>query len=127
MQDEEKQLLAFVRKDCLFVFNFHPCNGAESLQVSYPSYPGNSTSNPKSLAAVFLSDDPRFNGQSKTKLGEPHPVQGAGKSRFVRLSLASRSAVVLAPENLVEALQGDEVLQIPEIDQFVQPPKFMGA
>ncbi len=88
---EPDQVLAFVREDLLFVFNFHPLRSYPGYAI--PAAPGN-------YRVILTSDDVRYGGfgridQSLTYVSpgsaKPAPAGGGG----LQLYLPSRTALVL--------------------------------
>ena len=91
--NEADKVLAFVRGDLLFVFNFHPSRSFEDYGVLVP---------PASDWRHLLdTDEPRFGGQGRIQPGvtyAPALVLDAARHEFVqqvRLYLPARTAVVL--------------------------------
>eukprot|EP00746_Dinoflagellata_sp_MGD_P019845 gnl/MRDRNA2_/MRDRNA2_146145_c0_seq1.p1 gnl/MRDRNA2_/MRDRNA2_146145_c0~~gnl/MRDRNA2_/MRDRNA2_146145_c0_seq1.p1 ORF type:complete len:212 (-),score=52.11 gnl/MRDRNA2_/MRDRNA2_146145_c0_seq1:38-673(-) len=111
VQDDNAKVLAYSRGQCLFAFNFHPANEQAKYKIRYP---GGSTGT--ELMAVLDSDDPRFNGKSR---GATSVV--VEKDKYVTLSLAPRTAVVLTSKDAagVKDLSEDKVLSVATIDDFV--------
>lgn len=114
VQDDNIKVLAFARGKCLFAFNFHPCNEVQRYKIRYPA-----GSSGTELVAVLDSDDARFNGKNR---GVTSVV--VEKDKYVTLSLAPRTAVVLATKDAARDLPGDQVLSIANVDDFIDymPP-----
>ena len=93
VQDEEKKILIFKRKNCIFALNFNP-------ESSFADY---GFAAPAGKYEVELStDENEFDGFSRVKTGEVHfsmPVRsenGNGKYQdSLSLYLPSRTAIVL--------------------------------
>ena len=91
--DEEKKILVFLRKNCIFALNFNPTGSFGDYGFSAPE---------GKYRLVFSSDDAVFNGQVRLQAGEEHfSVQQKcpnGNQEFdhtLYLYLPSRCAVVL--------------------------------
>ena len=91
--DEEKKILVFLRKNCIFALNFNPTGSFGDYGFSAPE---------GKYRLVFSSDDAVFNGQGRLQAGEEHfSVQQKcpnGNQEFdhtLYLYLPSRCAVVL--------------------------------
>ena len=93
VQDEEKKILIFKRKKCIFALNFNPT--ASFVDYGFAAPAGK-------YEVVLNSDESEFDGFSRVKTGEVHfsvPVKnenGNGKySDSLSLYLPNRCAVVL--------------------------------
>ena len=93
VQDEEKKILIFKRKNCTFAFNFNPT--ASFVDYGFAAPAGK-------YEVVLNTDESEFDGFSRVKTGEVHfsvPVKnenGNGKySDSLSLYLPNRCAVVL--------------------------------
>ena len=93
VQDEEKKILIFKRKNCIFALNFNPT--ASFVDYGFAAPAGK-------YEVVLNSDESEFDGFSRVKTGEVHfsvPVKnenGNGKySDSLSLYLPNRCAVVL--------------------------------
>jgi 1,4-alpha-glucan branching enzyme len=93
VQDEEKKILIFKRKNCIFALNFNPTASFVDYGFSAPA---------GKYEVVLNSDESEFDGFSRVKTGEVHfsvPVKnenGNGKySDSLSLYLPNRCAVVL--------------------------------
>ena len=93
VQDEEKKILIFKRKNCIFALNFNPTASFVDYGFSAPA---------GKYEVVLNSDENEFDGFSRVKTGEVHfsvPVKnenGNGKySDSLSLYLPNRCAVVL--------------------------------
>ena len=93
VQDEQKKILIFKRKDCIFALNFNP-------EASFTDY-GFAAPAGK-YEAILNTDENEFDGFSRVKTGEVHfrvPVKienGSGKYKdSLSLYLPSRTAIVL--------------------------------
>ena len=91
--DEQKQILVFLRKNCIFALNFNPVNSIGDYGFSAPE---------GEYELVFCSDEPRFNGQGRLAAGERHSSVDKrcpnGNQEFdhtLYLYLPCRSALVL--------------------------------
>ena len=91
--DEEKKILVFLRKNCIFALNFNPT-------ASFGDYGFSAPEGKYTLA--FSSDDAAFNGQGRLQAGEEHlsiaqkcPNGNQEFSHTLYLYLPSRCAVVL--------------------------------
>ncbi len=80
--DEEKKVLIFKRKDCIFAFNFHP-------ELSFADYGFDAPEGEYEL--ILDSDEKEFNGFSRLTNGERHVVQKGE----MKLYLPVRCAFVL--------------------------------
>ena len=86
------QVLAFQRKDLIFVFNFNP-------DKSFTGY-GILTSKPGEYKIVFNTDNPTFGGfglidESQNHLTQPDPLYKKEKKEWLKLYLPARTAIVL--------------------------------
>ena len=80
--DEEKKVLIFLRKNCIFALNFNP---SESYQnYGFPAPEGE-------WEMVMNSDEARFGGFSRLGASEVHATVG----KELYLYLPSRCAIVL--------------------------------
>jgi 1,4-alpha-glucan branching enzyme len=93
VQDEEKKILIFRRKNCIFALNFSATGSYADYGFAAPA---------GEWVDILDSDDPKFNGFGRTKAGESHftvPEKSPnGNPRYedtLFLYLPSRSAVVL--------------------------------
>ena len=93
VQDEEKKILIFKRKNCIFALNFNPT--ASFVDYGFAAPAGK-------YEVVLNSDESEFDGFSRVKTGEVHfsvPVKnenGNGKyDESLSLYLPNRCAVVL--------------------------------
>ena len=93
VQDEEKKILIFKRKNCIFALNFNPTASFTDYGFAAPA---------GKYEVVLNTDENEFDGFSRLKTGEVHfsvPVRsenGSGKyDESLSLYLPSRCAVVL--------------------------------
>ena len=93
VQDEEKKILIFKRKSCIFALNFNPTSSFADYGFAVPA---------GKYEVVLDSDENEFDGFSRVKTGEVHfsvPVtseNGNGKyDESLSLYLPNRCAVVL--------------------------------
>ena len=93
VQDEEKKILIFKRKNCIFALNFNPTASFTDYGFAAPA---------GKYEVVLNTDENEFDGFSRLKTGEVHfsvPVRsenGSGKyDDSLSLYLPSRCAVVL--------------------------------
>ena len=93
VQDEEKKILIFKRKNCIFALNFNPTASFADYGFAAPA---------GKYEAVLNTDENEFDGFSRLKTGEVHfsvPVKsenGNGKyEHSMSLYLPSRTALVL--------------------------------
>ena len=93
VQDEEKKILIFKRKNCIFALNFNPTSSFADYSFAAPA---------GKYEVVLNTDENEFDGFSRLKTGEAHfsvPVKnenGNGKyDDSLSLYLPSRCAVVL--------------------------------
>ena len=91
--DEQKQILVFLRKNCIFALNFNP--GASFADYAFAAPSGE-------YELAFCSDELRFNGPGRLVAGERHISMDVrcpnGNQEFdhsLSLYLPSRSALVL--------------------------------
>ena len=90
-EHNDDQVLAFARRDLLFVFGFHPTRSL--TDYGFPCLPGQ-------YRLVLDSDDPRFGGHGRLQSGQAHftrpadanPVPSQGR---LQLYIPSRTAQVL--------------------------------
>ena len=80
--DEQKQILVFLRKNCIFALNFNPVNSIADYGFSAPE---------GEYELVFSTDEPRFNGHGRLAAGERHITV----DHTLYLYLPCRSALVL--------------------------------
>ena len=89
--NEPDKVLAFVRGDLLFVFNFHPVNSYTDYGVLVPPA--------TAWRHLFDSDEVRFGGQGRVAAGqtfEPAVVPDRDELvQQIRLYLPARTALVL--------------------------------
>ncbi len=90
-QSEQDNILAFERRQHIFVFNFHPATSF----TDYPIY-----APPGKYTLVFDSDDAAFGGHSRLSSGSVHFTMKdhARGGDLMQLYLPTRTAMVLAPE-----------------------------
>ena len=86
------QVLAFQRKDLIFVFNFNPAK-------SFTGY-GILTPKPGEYKVVLNTDNPVFGGfglidESQNHLTQPDPLYKKEKKEWLKLYLPARTAIVL--------------------------------
>ena len=93
VQDEEKKILIFRRKNCIFALNFNP--GSSFADYGFAAPAGK-------YEVVLNSDEQDFDGFSRVKTGDVHftmhkkNANGSGKYKdSLSLYLPSRTAVVL--------------------------------
>ena len=93
VQDEEKKILIFKRKDCIFALNFNPTASFADYGFAAPA---------GKYEAVLNTDENEFDGFSRLKTGEVHfsvpekNENGNGKyDSSLSLYLPARTAVVL--------------------------------
>lgn len=93
VQDEEKKILIFMRKDCIFAFNFNATSSFTDYGFSSPA---------GDWKVCLDSDEAAFNGFSRVKDGEIHSaVEGRCPNgdqeleHTLRLYLPARTAIVL--------------------------------
>ena len=93
VQDEEKKILIFKRKNCIFALNFNPTASFADYGFAAPA---------GKYEAVLNTDENEFDGFSRLKTGEAHfsvserSENGSGKyDETLYLYLPNRCAVVL--------------------------------
>ena len=93
VQDEEKKILIFKRKNCIFALNFNPTASIADYGFAAPA---------GKYEAVLNTDENEFDGFSRLKTGEVHfsvprkSENGNGKyDETLYLYLPARTAVVL--------------------------------
>ena len=86
MQHDERQLMAFMRGDTLFAYNFSPTNSYPDLRINVP---------PGTYKHILDTDMKQFGGFGRVKRGERHFSVNENGSNFISLYLPSRSAIVL--------------------------------
>lgn len=79
--DEEKNILIFKRKKCIFAFNFNPVGSFGDYGFEAPA---------GTFVLALSSDDERFGGFGRVVQGESHTTSGG----ILRLYLPSRTALV---------------------------------
>ncbi len=82
VQDEQKKILIFSRKNCIFAFNFNPDKSFENYQFDCPD---------GDYVLSFSTDEAAFDGFGRLVPGEIHP----GTSHGISLYLPARTALVL--------------------------------
>ena len=94
--DEEKKILIFKRKNCIFALNFSPSGSFADYGFSAPA---------GSYVSVLDSDQSRFNGFSRLQEGERHlalpercPNGNQAYDHTLKVYLPARTAVVLKQE-----------------------------
>ena len=90
------QVLAFQRKDLIFVFNFNPVK-------SFTDY-GILTPKPGEYKMILNTDNPAFGGfglidESQNHFTQPDPLYKKEKKEWLKLYLPARTAVVLQKNN----------------------------
>ncbi|NOX33783.1 MAG: 1,4-alpha-glucan-branching enzyme [Deltaproteobacteria bacterium] len=87
---EHDKIIAFERKDIIFIFNFHHLN-------SFPDYMFGAR--PGRYKMVFNSDETRFGGKGRLKSGQVHftifDPKRSGRQDMLSLYLPNRTAIVL--------------------------------
>jgi len=100
---EDDKVMAFERKNMIFVFNFHP-------EKSFSDYMFNAP--PGEYKMVFNSDDILFGGQGRLKKDHVHftmyDPERSGKQNLLSLYLPTRTAIIL---QLVDQQPVDELLK----------------
>ena len=93
VQDEEKKILIFKRKNCIFALNFNPIASFADYGFAAPA---------GKYEAVLNTDENEFDGFSRLRTGEVHfsvprkSENGNGKyDETLYLYLPARTAVVL--------------------------------
>ena len=93
VQDEEKKILIFKRKNCIFALNFNPTTSFTDYGFAVPA---------GKYEVVLNTDENEFDGFSRLKTGEVHfsvserSENGNGKyDETLSLYLPTRCAVVL--------------------------------
>ena len=91
--DEEKNILVFLRKNCIFALNFNPTESFGDYGFSVPA---------GKYTLAFSSDDVAYNGQGRLQAREEHfsiaqkcPNGNQEFDHTLYLYLPSRCAVVL--------------------------------
>ena len=91
--DEEKKILIFRRKNCIFALNFSPAGSFADYGFSAPA---------GDYVTVLDSDEPRFDGYGRLQEGERHIAMDErcpnGNQRYdhtLKLYLPARTALVL--------------------------------
>lgn len=85
LQHNERQLLAFVRGEYLFAFNFSPVNSYTDLRVDLP--PGN-------YKHIMDTDMKIFGGFGRVESGGVHFSMQEGDLNFIKIYLPSRCGIV---------------------------------
>ena len=93
VQDEEKKILIFKRKNCIFALNFNPTSSFADYGFAAPA---------GKYEVELNTDESEFDGFSRIKTGEVHfsmhtkSENGNGKYKdSLSLYLPSRTAIVL--------------------------------
>ena len=93
VQDEEKKILIFLRKNCIFALNFSATGSFADYGFAAPE---------GEWMDVLNTDEPRFNGFARVQSGEHHFTLAEkspnGNQRYgstLKLYLPARSALVL--------------------------------
>jgi 1,4-alpha-glucan branching enzyme len=93
VQDEEKKILIFRRKNCIFALNFNPTESFADYGFAAPA---------GKYEVVLNTDESEFDGFSRIKTGEVHfsvhkkSENGNGKYKdSLSLYIPSRTAIVL--------------------------------
>jgi 1,4-alpha-glucan branching enzyme len=84
--DNEKQILSFIRGNLIFVFNFNPSVSFFDYKVSVPQ---------GEYRIILDSDSGEFGGFNRNNPDVKHLTINSGKAHFVSLYLPSRSVLVL--------------------------------
>ena len=87
---EDDKVIAFERKNLIFIFNFHPEKSFSDYM--FDAFPGE-------YKMVLNSDDTKFGGQGRLKNNQTHftihdPVK-SGKQNLLSLYLPNRTAIIL--------------------------------
>lgn len=90
-EKDDDQVLAFMRGDLVFVFNFNPAKSFDGYGILAPG---------GVYSTVLSTDDPAFGGYgnidtSVTHFTTPDPLYSPGGVEWLRLYLPARSAMVL--------------------------------
>lgn len=90
-EKDDDQVLAFMRGDLVFVFNFNPAKSFDGYGILAPA---------GAYSTVLSTDDPAFGGYgnidtSVTHFTTPDPLYSPGGVEWLRLYLPARSAMVL--------------------------------
>ena len=90
-EKDDDQVLAFMRGDLVFVFNFNPFKSFEGYGILAPA---------GAYVTRLCTDNPAFGGygnvdESVTHLTTPDPLYAPAGVEWLRLYLPARSAIVL--------------------------------
>jgi 1,4-alpha-glucan branching enzyme len=98
VKSQEDKVIAFDRGDCLFVFNFHPCQSFEGYGI------GTKWGEP--MRCVLDTDEGRFGGHHRLDYGHSNtfPQQSGSHERphSVKMYLPARTGQVLVPESRLQ-------------------------
>lgn len=90
--DEGDKLMAWLRGELLFVFNFHPSTSFEGYGLRVPE---------GTYDLLLTTDDKAFGGFDRVAPGQSFSTFGVADTHWIRLYLPSRAAVVLRRRNPV--------------------------
>ena len=87
----EDQILAFMRKDFIFIFNFSPTRSYEGYGILAPK---------GSYRCILDSDQPQFGGYARINqhiehFTQPDPLYKNAKKEWLLLYLPARTAMVM--------------------------------
>jgi len=121
-ENDGDQVLAFMRDDLLFVFNFHPCKSFNGYGILAPAGEYNT---------LLSSDDTEFGGYGLVDKSVPHftrrdPLFEKEKKEWLLLYLPARSAQILRwkrPEEIGNTPEATEKSSTRKTAQTAQKPK----
>ena len=121
-ENDGDQVLAFMRDDLLFVFNFHPCKSFNGYGILAPA---------GEYTTLLSSDDTEFGGYGLVDKSVPHftrrdPLFEKEKKEWLLLYLPARSAQILRwkrPEEIGNTPEATEKSSTRKTAQTVQKPK----
>ena len=121
-ENDGDQVLAFMRDDLLFVFNFHPCKSFNGYGILAPAGEYNT---------LLSSDDTEFGGYGLVDKSIPHftrrdPLFEKEKKEWLLLYLPARSAQILRwkrPEEIGNTPEATEKSSTRKTAQTAQKPK----
>lgn len=121
-ENDGDQVLAFMRDDLLFVFNFHPCKSFNGYGILAPA---------GEYTTLLSSDDTEFGGYGLVDKSVPHftrrdPLFEKEKKEWLLLYLPARSAQILRrkkPEEIGNTPEATEKEPARETAQADKKPK----
>lgn len=98
VKHELDKVIAFVRHELLFIFNFHACQSFEHYQIPIIPYLFKSKKQKMTaMTLLFTSDDVAYEGHARMIKNFKYPVSNYNDQLAIKIYLPSRTAIILEP------------------------------